>query len=598
MPYPGFHSCRLRDPSEFEKGSFRTIKRDTQAGRVQMIIGKLKGKSTTTAQAIRYPIDQFTEGEARKLCEKAGGKSFEPAKKTEHTAPIYPEILIDEDMTDQFADGHELLEFAFVEKTEKGHWAVKRKEAKEYPEDTLVLEVFDDEKLAKDYRDEMNRRKFPAGHDRNPEPVIGIGYAKGELKTETLTAVPIFAPGTWTSMEGRTRIYTEKDVAEMVRVSNELITHVKPFLKLMHLNAKDHKKVTAMPALGWLENFRRKGKQVICDIKNVPIKIAKLIRAGNYRRISPEIFPTFKDEATGKTYKNVIGAGGLLGAVHPAITTIDDVLKLYGAADESQLAAYIESFTLAEDAHAEVEALFMGVEYSEYHEGGDSEMTPEEIQAAIKKAVEEAIKPIEEKATAFQSGVRKALGIDEKADPVETIKSLKTGKEESDKALAEKEKADFKAGIDKLIHEAKEGGKLLPAQEPSVRMMIEGWRQVAAAADDGKVAFTAADGTEKRVDVVEHLKLFFEGQPTVMQYGERAPEGGPAAAANIPADVAMYAETDGISIDPESLKLHNQAMALMQQNEKLTYEQATTQITGMLPVEEKIPRGMVKPERR
>ena len=225
-------------------------------------------------------------------------------------------------------------------------------------------------------------------------------------------------------------------------------------------------------------------------------------------------------------------------------------------------------------------------------------MTPEEIQAAIKTAVDVAVKPIEEKATAFQNGVREALGIDEKANPVETIKSLKTGKEQSDKALADKAKADFKAGIDKLIHEAKEGGKLLPAQEPSVRMMIEGWRQVAAAADDGKVAFTAADGTEKRVDVVEHLKLFFEGQPTVMQYGEQAPEGGQAAAANIPADVRMYADTDGISIDPESLKLYNQAMALMQQNEKLTYEQATTQITGMLPVEERIPRGVVKPERR
>lgn len=74
MPYPNEHSCRIRQPGEFEQKSFRRIKQ----GKLSIIIGRLKGKTTTTTQAFRYPKDDWSEAEARKHCKEQDG-SFEPA---------------------------------------------------------------------------------------------------------------------------------------------------------------------------------------------------------------------------------------------------------------------------------------------------------------------------------------------------------------------------------------------------------------------------------------------------------------------------------------------------------------------------------------
>lgn len=76
MPYPSEHSCRIRQPGEFQENSFRRIKQ----GKLSIIIGRLKGKTTTTAQAYRYPKESWTEAAARDHCQKQGG-SFEAAAK-------------------------------------------------------------------------------------------------------------------------------------------------------------------------------------------------------------------------------------------------------------------------------------------------------------------------------------------------------------------------------------------------------------------------------------------------------------------------------------------------------------------------------------
>jgi len=74
MPYRGEHSCRVRQPGEFQPDSFRRIKN----GKLSVVIGKLKGESATTTQAFRYPTEDWQESEARKHCEDNDGK-FEPA---------------------------------------------------------------------------------------------------------------------------------------------------------------------------------------------------------------------------------------------------------------------------------------------------------------------------------------------------------------------------------------------------------------------------------------------------------------------------------------------------------------------------------------
>lgn len=76
MPYPNFHSCRIKSPGLFQKDSFKTIER----GKLSVIIGRLKGKTTTTTQAFRYPIDAYTELAARTHCKENKG-TFEVATK-------------------------------------------------------------------------------------------------------------------------------------------------------------------------------------------------------------------------------------------------------------------------------------------------------------------------------------------------------------------------------------------------------------------------------------------------------------------------------------------------------------------------------------
>jgi hypothetical protein len=73
-PYPNEHSCRIRQPGDFQAESFRRIK----SGKVSLILARLKGEKTMTLQAVRYPTASWSVAEARSNC--AGRKgSFEPA---------------------------------------------------------------------------------------------------------------------------------------------------------------------------------------------------------------------------------------------------------------------------------------------------------------------------------------------------------------------------------------------------------------------------------------------------------------------------------------------------------------------------------------
>jgi len=83
MPYPNEHSCRLRDPSDFQPDSMRRMTRKHEGKEYHIIVGRLKGQDTMTEQAYRYPKDTWTEAQARQHCKEHEGKLFEPAKTSE-----------------------------------------------------------------------------------------------------------------------------------------------------------------------------------------------------------------------------------------------------------------------------------------------------------------------------------------------------------------------------------------------------------------------------------------------------------------------------------------------------------------------------------
>ena len=79
-PYPNEHSCRLRDPETLDIVGSGERKHNGKTYRV--IFGKPKGEkgAGSVEQAYRYPVDTWSESEARKHCEAHDG-TFEPAAK-------------------------------------------------------------------------------------------------------------------------------------------------------------------------------------------------------------------------------------------------------------------------------------------------------------------------------------------------------------------------------------------------------------------------------------------------------------------------------------------------------------------------------------
>ena len=81
MPYQNEHSARVRDPGDFQSDSFR---RKNIARGVDIIMGRLKGETTMTAQAYRFDKTVFTVAEAKAWLKKNNIHyiSFEPAQKS------------------------------------------------------------------------------------------------------------------------------------------------------------------------------------------------------------------------------------------------------------------------------------------------------------------------------------------------------------------------------------------------------------------------------------------------------------------------------------------------------------------------------------
>lgn len=79
-PFPNEHSCRLKDPENFQDNSFRRTTRNHEGKQYSVIMGKLKGETAMTEQAYRYPKDNWTAAEAGAHCKGHDG-NFEAAAK-------------------------------------------------------------------------------------------------------------------------------------------------------------------------------------------------------------------------------------------------------------------------------------------------------------------------------------------------------------------------------------------------------------------------------------------------------------------------------------------------------------------------------------
>ena len=79
-PYPNEHACRLRNPDDFQDGSFRRMTRVSDGKKYSVIMGRLEGEDTLTEQAYRYDKEVWEAADAKDHCEDHDGK-FEAAEK-------------------------------------------------------------------------------------------------------------------------------------------------------------------------------------------------------------------------------------------------------------------------------------------------------------------------------------------------------------------------------------------------------------------------------------------------------------------------------------------------------------------------------------
>jgi hypothetical protein len=146
------------------------------------------------------------------------------------------------------------------------------------------------------------------------------------LETSNINAVEIFSTGRWNS-----DVYTDADLDAMIEAFDKV--GFEPPVKAGHQDGQEKpgtmQRVFGVPALGYVSRVYRVGSKLLADLKDVPRKFADLIKAGSYKRISSEVYWSYKDEASGKTYPRVLKAVAFLGADIPALTNLRAIESLY-----------------------------------------------------------------------------------------------------------------------------------------------------------------------------------------------------------------------------------------------------------------------------
>lgn len=151
-----------------------------------------------------------------------------------------------------------------------------------------------------------------------------------DLETETLPDVEILKVGTWNGDD-----YDRQDLEDIADAFGDL--PFSPPAKLGHDEKQRILQNSGYPAAGYVASLRVEGDRLLATLRDVPKKLAAVIRAKGYSKISSEVWFNFRYE--GKRYAKVLRAVALLGANVPAVMNIDDIVSMYGL-DEATIKTY------------------------------------------------------------------------------------------------------------------------------------------------------------------------------------------------------------------------------------------------------------------
>ena len=250
----------------------------------------------------------------------------------------------------------------------------------------------------------------------------------------------IFKVGTWNDMK-----FTEQDLDDIVDNFSKLKDVHQVPLKFGH--DADHK--DGQPAIGWITNVYRKGKDLFADFDHVPTIVMDAITAKRFRTVSVEVIRNAKlngDEI--KTW--FLDAVALLGADQPAVSGLTDLADL----------------TLIRTAFADGERVVFGKAGSFDSLQKEKSMDKAELKAVI----DDALAPLQSSIDKLEADNSE---LQEKVTKTESDnKDLQSKLDEKDEAEnAEKVEASRKAAND-ILDAAVRQKSIVPAQRDGIVAMF------------------------------------------------------------------------------------------------------------------------------
>jgi hypothetical protein len=248
-----------------------------------------------------------------------------------------------------------------------------------------------------------------------------------------------FAPGTWNGMS-----FTRSDVQEIAYNFATLEPFHKVPLKFGH---NDDQPVTdGQPALGWVTKaWVDQNDKLMLRAENVPDVVKKAIKRKLYRKVSVELDINVTHK--GKKYRYVLSGVALLGADIPAVNTLADLDAYMDKSPADRLSA---------SRDVQFTATFR-------NKSEDIEMTPEDLQKAIKDAIALAVTPIQTQLTALQT---------ENATLKDQNTKFARDKEDLEKNAKKDQLTAHRAKINEALEKGVKEKKILPAQRESFARLV------------------------------------------------------------------------------------------------------------------------------
>lgn len=266
------------------------------------------------------------------------------------------------------------------------------------------------------------------------------------------------------------------------------------------------------PAYGWVEGLRCAGDVLVARLKDLHGSLVDWVREGAYKKRSIELYRSFT-----RTERPYLRALSFLGACPPEVKGLAD--PVFSEDEGERIVVEFDGNPAAAenpDATAFVEP--------GNHAPADSEQAPEEMFAEVE--------------------------------------ALRGETERLNTELEQERAGRRRADLERFCEEGRRGGRILPAWEEG------GLVEFMLALEGDEPAIDTGDG--RSLSRLEWFKEFLGSLRPQIELGEVAP-ANPSAELRQP---ALPRPTERATIRPETLTLHERALAYCQQHEGATYVEA------------------------